>query len=468
MGAPGLAAAPRDSHEVIVVGGGMAGLAAAWFLEDRDVLVLESGAAAGGRVVAGTWRGWTYARGAEYIGPPEGALGRLIADTGLTPVEIPAPMDARIHRRRLVHGSAGLIRILVDGGGLNAWNRFLAAVKGLGAAWAPPPDHDPDGPLAWLDGLTAADWFARLDLPPIYTDVWNVFARGVFGAALTELSALCLVPELYYEVADADRLDRRLDLAADPDEPSGAYSFAGGLAALTNALAAGLGTRLETGARVTGVTGDDASGYRVAWVGADGVARQTTARAVVLATPAPVTAAIAGAVLGAETRALVAELAFAPYATIAMMSEAPIFDDAFDLALPDGLLLTDLYDSTWIQRRLGTPGDGHIVSGYAAPTLARDPMLREIDDRTLAAAAVATVDSLLPGAAARVIATRVQRFRHGFPVMAPGTFGRLAALHRRQDRGGPVLAGDWTAYPTLEAAARSGALAAGRIRARLG
>jgi oxygen-dependent protoporphyrinogen oxidase len=40
----------EETHEVVVVGGGIAGLAAAWRLRDRDVLLLEAGDRLGGRL----------------------------------------------------------------------------------------------------------------------------------------------------------------------------------------------------------------------------------------------------------------------------------------------------------------------------------------------------------------------------------------------------------------------------------
>ena len=41
---------PERVYDAVIVGGGVSGLAAAWDLRDRDVLVLESSERVGGRI----------------------------------------------------------------------------------------------------------------------------------------------------------------------------------------------------------------------------------------------------------------------------------------------------------------------------------------------------------------------------------------------------------------------------------
>jgi glycine/D-amino acid oxidase-like deaminating enzyme len=66
--------APRevdDLHDVIVVGGGISGLAVTWLLRDRKVLLLERDKAMGGVSQSAEWRGLQYCIGAAYIIDPD-------------------------------------------------------------------------------------------------------------------------------------------------------------------------------------------------------------------------------------------------------------------------------------------------------------------------------------------------------------------------------------------------------------
>lgn len=65
---------PRDAgppHDVLIVGGGMSGLVAAWLLRDRNVVLLEREASMGGVSKSATWRGIEYALGAAYVIDPD-------------------------------------------------------------------------------------------------------------------------------------------------------------------------------------------------------------------------------------------------------------------------------------------------------------------------------------------------------------------------------------------------------------
>jgi hypothetical protein len=60
-----------ERYDVIVIGGGIAGLTVAWKLRDRRVLLLESADEVGGVSKSETWQGLEYAIGAAYIIDPD-------------------------------------------------------------------------------------------------------------------------------------------------------------------------------------------------------------------------------------------------------------------------------------------------------------------------------------------------------------------------------------------------------------
>ena len=89
-------------RDVIIVGGGIAGLAAAWHLRDLDVLVLEREDRVGGRIRSEA-RGDVWLNfGAHVFGGADSATGRLIDETGVSAAQVAGRLAAVALGSRIV------------------------------------------------------------------------------------------------------------------------------------------------------------------------------------------------------------------------------------------------------------------------------------------------------------------------------------------------------------------------------
>ena len=75
-------------HDCVVVGGGIAGLTAAWSLRDRDVLLLESGPRVGGRVRSEKRGCYWLSVGAHMFPEPDSIVGRMVDELELETLRI--------------------------------------------------------------------------------------------------------------------------------------------------------------------------------------------------------------------------------------------------------------------------------------------------------------------------------------------------------------------------------------------
>jgi protoporphyrinogen oxidase len=143
------------------------------------------------------------------------------------------------------------------------------------------------------------------------------------------------------------------------------------------------------------------------------------------------------------------------------------FDRAFDLAVPSAFWFTDVYDSLWMQRHQSKPPLPGLLGVYAAPRSSKDTGFLRLSDAEVVSRVGADLERIFPGVMARSKVLQITRFPYAYPVFEPGAYRRTRDLSAATT-GTLQLAGDYLSYPTFEAAAESGALAAARIRKALG
>ena len=299
-GPPAGAPATREDVPVVVVGGGVAGLSAAWKLARsgyRDFLLLELEDDVGGTSVAGENAVSAYPWGAHYVPLPtreERALCELLLETGSI-----RGFDAR---GRAIGDEGHLVRAPEERvWAAGAWHeglfpsdvattedlrqleRFTRLVDGLAArrddagrrAFAIPTARSArDQDLLALDRVSMAAWMAANGFDAPWLLWWVDYAcRDDFGARAEATSAWA---GLHYFAAR---------IAVPGDEPAPFLTWPQGNGFLVRHLARAAGDRVRTGAVVLAVEGRD---DRVVVRYADarrGTSHEVTADRVVCALP---------------------------------------------------------------------------------------------------------------------------------------------------------------------------------------
>ena len=284
---------------VVIVGAGIAGLAIAWALRQResavDVVVLERSVRTGGHIHTAHVDGYTCEAGPDGFLDNAPATLTLVDEIGLSPRLLPSNDAARrryiVHRGRLceVPSSIGtFIRTPL----LSARGKLRLALEPF--ARRHPGTEESIGEFARRRiGREAASMFVE------------PMVSGIHAGDANALSLRACFPRLSQLEADHGGLLRALlatrrarQPATPPGTPTGRLtSFAGGMAELTDALTRRLGTAVRTATPAVtledrlqigfGPNGSSTSRYAVSTP--DGI---MSADAVVLSGPARETAAL--------------------------------------------------------------------------------------------------------------------------------------------------------------------------------
>ena len=445
-----------EQAEVVVIGAGIAGLAAAWALRDRDVVVLEATDRAGGRIRSEARGRYWLNFGAHVFGGADSATGRLLAELGVDAATVPGVLTAAALNGRVVASPrvetypfrlrlAMRDRLALIGLGL----RLRLAVMRYGRIARPRPGES---------------WIARQ------------------ARMLEYLGDRSFAEFLGRQPADVDAIVRPTieRSSGEPEDVAAGYgvgyfhlvwnrgeglsrNLIGGSSTLPEKIAAGLGRRLQLRTRATDVT-EDPRGVRVGYV-RDGETRDIVARFAIVATPAYETRAIVRD-LPEETDHALGEIVYGPYVVAGILTgeTGPMpYDGLYAMAVAKKSFNMLFNMANVLRPREADREPGGSLMVYSGASLGR--RLLELDDARITTTYLDDLDSIYPGLKAQVREVVIQRWPQGLPYPRPGRYRLQSALQR--PLGNVYLAGDYLGTWYTDTAIATGTAAAEAIRARL-
>ena len=449
-------------RDVVIVGGGIAGLSAAWRLRHRDILVLEASDRVGGRMRSEPQGEYWLNYGAHLFPAPGSLVDTMARELELETVPVWGSMMA------LAFGGAKLTSGPVESYPLRlplSFNEKRAfAVNGLKVQRAVAAYHRLAKPrtaetaaetrariLAYEDDRTFGEFLGSM--PPGVRSIFSTAAHRA-TAELDELSAGCGIGLFALVWGGKGSLIAR--------------NMLGGTGRLPEALARRLGPeRVRVGANVTAIRQGPA-GLTVEVATADGQER-VHARHAVVAAQAPFAAPLIADVAPAASEAL-SRMTYGAFLNVALVTNerSPMPWDFVYAMATAGRAFDMFTNQAHALRRTGPRRPGGSLMLFAGGQGAA--ALSELSDDAIISRFVDDLDGLYPGAAKVVDGGSVRRWPLGNVFARPGRHRLQSPLEGSLGAEGNVhLAGDYFAeLGSLEAAARTGANAAGRVDQLLG
>jgi protoporphyrinogen/coproporphyrinogen III oxidase len=434
----------------VIVGGGLAGLTAAWHLRDLDIVLLERSERLGGRIRSEPRDDVWVNLGAHVFSGRGTAMDRLLQDTGTAAVGVPGRLAAvalngrvtssgavetyPLRMRLPLRSRAALVR---------AGTKLRLAVRRYAALASARPGEDPAERqrrlLDFLDDRTFAQF-----LGPVPEDVDSVF-RATLNRSSGEPEELAAGYGVGYFHLVWDR--------------SGGLSrgIPGGPSRLIDSLARGVGDRIRRSTEATSIE-PSAEHVTVRYTDAEGD-HALVAEAVVMAGQAPDAARLVHG-LPRATRDALESIRYGPYAVGAIVVDGSTpmpWRGLYALATPQASF-NMLFNTTNIVEGSPEHRSGlETLMVYAGASRGR--ALLAHGDGDIGGRFADSLVQLYPEAAGRIKEVVVCRWERGLPYPHAGRAGLQAALLAPLGR--VHLAGDYlgswyteTAVQTAERAAR--------------
>ncbi|MGH3042227.1 MAG: NAD(P)/FAD-dependent oxidoreductase [Gaiellaceae bacterium] len=447
---------PGESRDVVVVGAGIAGLAAAWTLRDRDVLVLEADERVGGRMKSEPRGHYWLSVGAHMFPGPGSVIDGLVNEMGLETLPFYGSLLGMAYRGKMVRGGraetypfrlpmslAGRLSFIRGGLKMRA-----AAKKYNSLARQSPGETASDVRarlLAFLDDRSFAEFIGTLhpDAEAIFRATTNRLT-----AEPDQVSAGCMASLFAHVWSTGDVVLGR--------------SLKGGAAELPGSLSDALGDSVTLGAEVLEVAPDNGL-VRIRYATKQGE-ENVLARAAIVTTTADVARRVIRD-LPQETSEALEHISYGPMAVMSILTNErrPMpWDDVYSI-LVVGKSFNMFFNHASALRVPGSPRQpGGTLMVYGGAGLAR--RLFEKSDEGIRDTMLSDLHEIFPESRGIVEDVLVQRWTHTVPFASPGRHLVQQPLERPV-HGSIFLAGDYIgAWTDIESAATTGIEAAGKVR----
>jgi protoporphyrinogen/coproporphyrinogen III oxidase len=436
--------------DVVIVGGGLSGLAAAWRLRHWDTVLLESGSRVGGRIRSERrgrfWLNW----GGHVFAGPGTSTDALLSEVGITAAQVPGALAAvSMNGKLLVKGPVHAYpfripmplssRVALLKAGIKVSGQVLRYARIVRSR----PGEDP-----------------AVRQQRVY-DFENGRSFQEFMGDLPDDAGALFYPTVTRSAADPDEIAAGAGI--------GYFSLVwnigqglnrgiiGGPSTLTQAIAVALGSRVQLEAEVMEIVHTKRSvivRYRQ-----NGVDHELEGRCAVLATPATASHRVA-VDIPADIRDALGKVVYGPYVSAAFLTEEATpqpWDAAYGIATPKRSFNIVLNQSSLVRGGETARLPGSSIMAFSPAGLAR-ALLPKTDEEILRTYTDDLNQVLGKGFGESVVEAQVQRWETGAPYCFPGRGALQSTLTRRGSR--VLLAGDYLGTLYTETAVQTGFSAA--------
>lgn len=407
--------------EIVIIGGGMAGLSAAYFLREKDWLLLEKENHFGGNAYEEDYQGQVFSTGAAY--DFRGSFSdQLAKEIGVDMPLVDMP-DPTIDNRTYVPDTwrSGLEHLPYKKQVVASFKKFRDDIMKI----------DVRGQMLHLDTKPFSDVTSAY--APEVAKWWDGYGPSNWGAVTQDTTAFIGVFDAQYLIKGED--NTRCILPGG----LGCISYK-----LVEVLKPNNADRMLSGATVVSVA-QDSDAVRVTYLQA-GKLTTVSAKIVLMCTPKFITSRLVAG-LPVEQKQAMRRMRYAPFPMINMIFDKPVYRRGYDNWCP-GNSFTDFIVADWtIRNNPGYQPKYNILTFYT-PLRESDRaiLLQEEDCKALAAKVLKDFQKALPEFNVDPIEIRLYLRGHPMMMAVPGqyTINRMIASKPMQrvffansDSGGP-------------------------------